>query len=34
MLYVAALLFVWFCFAQHPGLRRWWGERTPAWASR
>lgn len=29
LLYVAALLFVWFCFAWHPGMRRWWGERTP-----
>ena len=29
ILYAAALLFVWFCFAQHPGMRRWWGERTP-----
>ncbi|HZI04394.1 MAG TPA: TPM domain-containing protein [Archangium sp.] len=29
MLKVAALLFVWICFALHPGLRRWWGEQTP-----
>ncbi|MFY0528956.1 TPM domain-containing protein [Archangium gephyra] len=34
MLWAAALLFVWVCVAHHPGLRLWWGERTPLVLSR